>query len=232
MTPNHPLDRPAWSALTGRQRALARGDARAVRLDPAMGVFLGGADPSDASVAAMAELIANHPGSGVFEAEGSAMDALFPAGVTVANRIVCVQMHCAALSAARTPEDLDILTLGEADAAEMLDLATLTRPGPYRERTHALGDFIGLRRDGRLIAMAGQRLRIDGFIEISAVCTHPDFRGQGLAAALMRLQAERILTAGETPFLHAAHDNAAAIGLYESLGFRARTRIAYTVLTD
>lgn len=232
MTPNHPLDRPAWSALTGRQKALARGDARAVRLDPAMGVFLGGADASDASVAAMADLIAAYPGSGVFESEGSAMDALFPAGVTVANRIVCVQMHCHALSAARTHGDLDVLPLGEADAAEMLDLATLTRPGPYRERTHALGDFIGLRRGGRLIAMAGQRLRVDGFIEISAVCTHPDFRGQGLAAGLMRLQAERILAAGETPFLHAAHDNAAAVGLYESLGFRTRARIAYTVLID
>lgn len=232
MTPNHPLDRPAWSALTGRQRALASCGPHAVRLDPAMGVFLAGADTSAASVSAMADLIAAHPGSGVFEAEGSAMDALFPAGVTVANRVVCLQMHCQALSAAQTRDDLDFLSLGQADAAEMLDLATLTRPGPYRERTHALGDFIGLRRDGRLIAMAGQRLRVDGFIEISAVCTHPDWRGQGLAAALMRLQAERILTAGETPFLHAAHDNAAAVGLYESLGFRTRARIAYTVLTD
>lgn len=232
MTANHPLDRPAWTALTGRQSTLASGDAHAVRLDPAMGVFLAGADASAASVAAMADLIAAHPGSGVFEAEGSAMDALFPAGVTIANRIVCVQMHCAALTASRRRDDLDVLPLGDADAAEMLELATLTRPGPYRERTHALGDFIGLRHEGRLIAMAGQRLRTDGFIEISAVCTHPDWRGRGLAAALMRLQAERILAAGETPFLHAAHDNAAAVGLYESLGFRIRKRIAYTVLTD
>jgi predicted GNAT family acetyltransferase len=160
------------------------------------------------------------------------MDALFPAGAEVVNRIVCVQMTCAALTAADAPDDLDVLTLGEADAAEMFELAALTRPGPYRARTHALGEFIGVRRDGRLIAMAGQRLRLDGFTEISAVCTHPDHQGRGLARALMRLQAGRILAAGATPFLHAAHDNAGAIGLYESLGFRTRARIAYTVLAD
>ena len=162
------------------------------------------------------------------------MDALFPPGAEVVNRIVCVQMICEALAAgsAGSADDLEVLELGDADAPEMLELATLTRPGPYRARTHALGDFIGVRRDGRLIAMAGQRLRIDGFIEISAVCTHPDHQGRGLARALMRRQAERILAAGETPFLHAAHDNTGAIGLYESLGFRVRARVAYTVLAD
>lgn len=232
MTLMHPLDRPAWSALTTRQKALALGGPDAVRLDPVMGVFLAAADASAVSLTAMAALISDHPGSGVFEAEGGPMDALFPAGAEAVNRIVCVQMLCPELQASRTRDDLDVLTLGEADAEEMFELAALTRPGPYRARTHALGDFIGLRREGRLIAMAGQRLRLDGFTEISAVCTHPDHQGQGLARALMRLQAERILTAGETPFLHAAHDNAGAVALYESLGFRIRARIAYTVLAD
>lgn len=232
MTPNHPLDRPAWSALTGRQKALAVGDARAARLDPAMGVFMAAADPSEASLKALADIVSTHPGSATFEAEGSPMDGLLPPHAEIADRIICIQMHCAGLRAGRGVGDLDVVTLGDADADEMLALATLTRPGPYRARTHALGDFIGVRREGRLIAMAGQRLRVDGFIEISAVCSHPDWRGQGLAAGLIRLQAERILAAGETPFLHSAHDNAAAIGLYESLGFRARTRIAYTVLKD
>lgn len=216
--------------MSTRQRALTSGDAHALRLDPSMGVFLGAADGSPDSLAAMAALIAAHPGSGVFELESSPMDALFPTGVEIANRIVCVQMIARELSAAHARTDLDVLTLGDADAAEMFELATLTRPGPYRERTHALGDFIGIRREGQLIAMAGQRLRLDGFIEISAVCTHPDYRGQGFAGALMRLQAERILAAGETPFLHAAHDNAGAVALYETLGFRTRARVAYTVL--
>lgn len=229
---DHPLDRPAWSALTGRQNALAEGDRHAVRLDPAMGVFMAAADPSEASMKALADIISAHPGSATFEAEGSLMDGMLPPEAEIAYRTICIQMHCAGLSAGRGVGDLDVVTLGDADAEEMLALATLTRPGPYRHRTHALGDFIGVRREGRLIAMAGQRLRVDGFIEISAVCSHPDFRGQGLAAALMRLQAERILAAGETPFLHAAQDNIAAIGLYESLGFRARARIAYTVLKD
>lgn len=232
MTPNHPLDRPAWSALTTRQSVHALRDADAVRLDPAMGVFLAAVGDTPAALDAMARLIARYPGSGLFEVEGGAMDARFPPGAVVANRIVCVQMTCAALTAAGTRDDLEVLTLGDVDAAEMLALATLTRPGPYRERTHALGDFVGVRRDGRLIAMAGQRLRIDGFTEISAVCTHPDHRGQGLAATLMRIQAERILKAGETPFLHAAEGNAGAIALYGALGFQPRARIAYTVLAE
>jgi ribosomal protein S18 acetylase RimI-like enzyme len=124
----------------------------------------------------------------------------------------------------------DIVALGEADAAEMLALATLTRPGPYRARTHELGDFIGVRQDGRLVAMAGERLKPVGFAEVSAVCTHPDHRGRGYAGALMRQVASRMLARGETPFLHVYATNTGAIALYEALGFRLGREIVMTVL--
>ena len=117
-----------------------------------------------------------------------------------------------------------------SDAAEMLALATLTKPGPFFENTHRLGGFIGVRIDGRLAAMAGERMKPEGFTEVSGVCTHPDFRGRGLGAALSRVVANRILARGETPFLHAWHDNAAAIGLYERLGFRLRAKVNVAVL--
>jgi predicted GNAT family acetyltransferase len=120
--------------------------------------------------------------------------------------------------------------LGDADAAEMLALATLTEPGPFFTRTHQLGDFIGLRREGRLIAMAGERMKPAGFTEVSGVSTHPDFRGQGLAGALMQIVAARIAARGETPFLHAYADNRGAIGLYERLGFRLRCNVNVTML--
>ena len=99
--------------------------------------------------------------------------------------------------------DIDFLELGDADAAEMLALATLTEPGPFFTRTHRLGDFIGIRHAGRLVAMAGERMKPEGFTEVSGVCTHPDFRGRGYAGALMRVVAARIAARGEMPFLHA-----------------------------
>jgi predicted GNAT family acetyltransferase len=122
------------------------------------------------------------------------------------------------------PSD-EVIPLGDADAPEMLELATMTRPGPFLLNTHRLGRFIGIRREGRLAAMAGERLHADGYREVSAVCTHPDFRGRGLAGLLSRIVADRIVRDGETPFLHAYTTNAAAIRLYEQLGFRYQRTI-------
>ena len=112
----------------------------------------------------------------------------------------------------------------------MLALARLTRPGPFSARTHRLGAFIGVKLDGRLVAMAGERMKPDGFTEVSGVCTHPDHRGRGYAGGLMRLVARRILERGETAFLHAYESNIGAIALYESLGFRRRRTVILTVL--
>ena len=114
--------------------------------------------------------------------------------------------------------------------ADMLELATLTRPGPFLPRTHELGSFVGIRSSGKLVAMAGERLKVPGFTEISGVCTDPDFRGRGYAGILSRIVATRISERGETPFLHAWASNAAAIRLYEELGFRHRQMMSVTVL--
>ena len=124
----------------------------------------------------------------------------------------------------------DIVPLSEADAPDMLALATLTEPGPFRSRTHALGDFVGVKIDGRLVAMAGERMKPTGFTEVSGVCTHPDFRGRGYAGGLMRAVAERIIARGETPFLHVYPHNEGAIALYEALGFRLRRAVTMAVL--
>jgi predicted GNAT family acetyltransferase len=125
---------------------------------------------------------------------------------------------------------LPLLELGDPDAPEMLALAMLCRPGPYHANTHKLGGFVGVRdAEGRLIAMAGERYQIGRFTEISAVCTHPDARGQGIARALMQVVGSRITARGEEAFLHTFPDNAGAIALYESLGFRPREEIRYTI---
>ena len=124
---------------------------------------------------------------------------------------------------------LDFEALTPADAPEMLALAKLTKPGPFAARTHLLGRFVGLRCKGRLVAMAGERMKPDSYTEISGVCTHPDHRGKGHAANLIDEVARAAIARGETPFLHAFADNTTAITLYERLGFVSRWRPYLTV---
>ena len=220
----HPLDRPVWSALTGRQAPLALGDARALRFDPAYALFAAAADASPGSLAALGGLNTSANGLGMIEA----VDPPVPRGAVVRSKAAGVQMVAAALTGGGRPVAFE--PLGEADAAAMLALATLTVPGPFFERTHRLGDFVGVKVDGRLVAMAGERMKPEGFTEVSGVCTHPDHRGRGYAGALMRVVTQRILERGEQAFLHAYAANTGAIALYETLGFRVRTPVTYTVL--
>jgi predicted GNAT family acetyltransferase len=119
-------------------------------------------------------------------------------------------------------EDPRIEPLAERDAAEMLDLATLTKPGPFTLKAQSLGRFWGIRLDGRLVAMAGERLKQPGLTELSGVCTHPEARGRGLGRSLSLHVMRQIFVAGDRAFLHAWAANTAAIGLYQSIGFELR----------
>jgi predicted GNAT family acetyltransferase len=220
----HPLDRPAWTALHTRQRGLARESGPALRYDRDHAIFAAIGDHETASLAALGALIG---------ATGPAIvlqkDALPPVpGTRVETHRMGVQMIAEALTGGT---EIDFLKLGDADAGEMLALAMLTEPGPFFRRTHRLGDFIGVRQQGRLVAMAGERMKPEGFTEVSGVCTHPDWRGRGYAGALMRVVAARIVASGDMPFLHAYADNRGAIALYGSLGFRVRCAVAVAVLT-
>ena len=120
--------------------------------------------------------------------------------------------------------------LGDADVPEMIALAELTRPGPFRKRTHTLGQFWGIRRNGSLAAMAGERMKLPALSELSGVCVHPDWRGHGFARSLSIFVASRIVERGETPFLHAYAGNAAALRLYEDIGFEIRSEMRALVV--
>jgi predicted GNAT family acetyltransferase len=126
--------------------------------------------------------------------------------------------------------DPQIIELGAKDAADMVDLTELTKPGPFTKRTHELGTYLGIRREGRLIAMAGERLKVPGFTEVSAVCTHPEHTGKGYARLLMMEVMRRIFDRGETPFLHVRESNVRAIGIYERMGFVKRVSRQHVVL--
>lgn len=220
----HPLDRPIWSSLVSGWAHVAQGDARARRLDPRYGPFGAPADASAANREALAALI---PPGGELWLVGEE-DAPPPPGAVVRRTAQLHQMVADMVAPPARP--IDFVPLDEADAEEMRALALLTKPGPFSALTHRLGAFIGVRIDGRLVAMAGERMRIAGFTEVSGVCTHPDHRGRGHAGALMRIVSTRILARGERPFLQTYADNATAIALYETLGFRLRRPLDMVVL--
>jgi len=221
---DHPLDNVMWHALTTSQAHLALGDERARRFRPEYALFAGMPALSAAGFDALASLM--RPGEVVALSAAGDFDPgpLFD----VVERKNLVQMAGAAGGTVRSPQRLRPLVA--ADLPQMTALVRLTAPGPWFDRTADLGRFVGFEDDGRLVAMAGERMRVPGHTEISAVCCHPDWRGQGLAADLMRRVSQAIVARGETPFLHVLAENASAIGLYEKLGLRLRLRSRFTVL--
>jgi len=144
-----------------------------------------------------------------------------------------LQMICgngSAPSNSRVDSGPEIVELGDADSPEMIELTALTKPGPFGKRTHELGTYLGIRREGKLVAMAGERMKVPGWTEVSAVCTHPEHTGHGYARILMMEVMQRIRSRGETPFLHVREDNVRAIELYQRLGFHQRVRLHFAVL--
>ncbi|WP_210727563.1 GNAT family N-acetyltransferase [Sphingopyxis sp. PAMC25046] len=222
----HPLDRPIWSMLTGRQAHLAEGDARALRIDRGYGVFGVAANTGAEAQAALAALVPEDGELWIVEGEPWPV----PAGTREVKRAVLAQMVAEGPPPAPRDGELAILALGEADAAEMAALADHAKPGPWGPATHRYGPFFGIREDDRLLAMAGQRILVPGMAEVSGVATWADCRGRGLARALIGHVMREMVARGETPFLHSYADNAGAIGLYESLGFRIRRQVHVLVL--
>ncbi|HEU4669396.1 MAG TPA: GNAT family N-acetyltransferase, partial [Dyella sp.] len=205
--------------------ALSLGDARARRYLPDVNLFASARDDGHEALAALADLVG--PGEQVYQLQVPAISV--PPGLAAVRQAWGVQMVADA-PLAPEPDAGDIVPLGEDDAAEMLALAQLTQPGPFLVHTHRMGRFHGVRIDGRLAAMAGERMRFLGWTELSGVCTHPDFRGRGLARRLSQYVASLIAARGDTAFLHAWRDNAPAIRLYESLGFAWRSDVHVAVL--
>jgi predicted GNAT family acetyltransferase len=219
-----PLSRPAWHALRGRQADFCIGNDRAVRMAEHFGPFGAAADGSTENLNALAALLP--PKGEIWLVESDPVD--LPPKFAIIREALCVQMVAPEITPSSSHFEISPLT--QADAPEMQTLAKLTEPGPFHARTNELGRFVGIKIDGKLAAMAGERLRPPGHVEVSGVCTYPEFRGRGYAAALMRHVAQRIVDDGEIPFLHAYASNTGAIALYESLGFRTHRMIKAIVV--
>lgn len=210
--------------MTGAHAHLAQGAGPARRYRPEINHFLGWADDSPATLAAAAALVA--PGEQVYAGQSDPIPDL-PGLAAVVRRPGVQMLYAGGMPPAGDASE--IAELGAAHGAEMLALARLTEPGPFETETWRMGRFFGVRRAGRLVAMAGQRLHPPGHVELSGVCTHPDCRGEGLATRLTNHVTRAILEHGETPFLHAWKDNTGAIALYERLGYRIRREVNVAV---
>ena len=216
-TTTHPLDNPFWSALTTRQAHFALGGALARRYAPDVSPTAALPAAGPANVAALSELVAVGDAAGLV---GPFAPAL-PDGWETLYESTIVQMIRP--DPAPLPEgDAGVVRLARGDVEEMLALVELTKPGPFRSRTIELGVYIGIRDGGRLVAMAGERSCAGAFHEVSAVCTHPDVQGRGLARGLIGRVVNRMLRVGETPYLHVDSRNPRAIDLYVALGFVRR----------
>ena len=220
----HPLDNVMWTALTTSQVDWSRGNGLARRFRPEFARFAGMPAVTAANLRALAADMACDEIVAVSDVGDVDPGPLFD----VVDRKNLVQMIGPANGEARAPHRFR--PLGPADVARMTVLVQLTEPGPWYERTPELGRFVGFEAEGQLVAMVGERMRVPGHTEISAVCCHPGWRGQGLPADLMRLVSQGIVARGETPFLHVLAENASAIALYDKLGFRRRLQTRLTVL--
>ena len=219
----HPLDNAVWHALTSTHAHLAQGDGLARRYPLHLAPFAAVREQTPEGFAALARAL--HP-------EGMAALFITPLepplpGWTHLRTFKVMQMACEKLEPTFEPE---MVELQAQDMPDMLELVRLTEPGPFKEHANELGRFYGVRDNGKLVAMAGERIRLTGFTEISAVCTHPEFQRRGLARGLMHRIAREILARDEMPFLHVAAGNTNAIRAYETLGFKQRQTLTAVVI--
>ncbi len=217
------LDNAVWHSLVGSHLALAEARRDAARYRPDVSVF--SALPDDAGIrawASLAELTGPDGRAVLFRGEVAPRP-----GWVVEHEVPGVQLVASRRLGRADP---DVVALGPDLADDAAALVRRTRPGPWRSRSLELGRYVGLEHDGRLVAMAGQRLQPPGWCEISAVCTEPEVRRRGFATRLALHVAHLIETSGRVPFIHAATDNVDAIRLYEELGFVHRRDVTATVL--
>lgn len=226
------LDNAAWHSLRGAHAALAEGTSVARRYPPAVADLHASPDDTPMSWRAMAAIATGD--LTVFRTIGINPPATWR---EVASGVVLQLVLDESARAPASPSSAlgndgtaHLRGLDHSDVPAMLRLAAQTQPGPFHPRTIELGGYVGVFHGYHLVAMAGQRLRPPGWCEVSAVCTHPDVRRRGYGSLLTCVVAGEIAARGERPFLHVFARNAAAVAVYERLGFVTRTTVPFSLL--
>jgi predicted GNAT family acetyltransferase len=222
------LCNPIWHSLSSCHANFAQGNHLAKRYPEDIGPLAGIPEQTEETWEALKALMLPGQNSVLFLNE----PARCAAGLTLTVQFPLEQMICPS-SRCLSPSDVKLEDLAEADVPEMLALTSLTEPGPFRDRTICLGGYCGIRDQGRLAAMAGRRTAIPGYREVSAVCTHPSYRGRGYGAALVCAVSDGIMAMRELPYLHVRQSNSSAISLYRRLGYEiSRTFYGAVVVMD
>jgi predicted GNAT family acetyltransferase len=216
------LNNAIWHALSTDQSYLAQGNHLAKRFPRDVSPFAAIKTQSPAAYESLGKLLTGDTAAVCFDSEPT-----LPPGWTTRISLDVYQMIYEGPPPV-TPNTV-VRRLTYADVPEMLALTKLTEPGPFLPRTIDLGAYYGIHDSGSLVALAGERLRLTGFTEVSAVCTHPAFRGRGYGNALMSKVMSGILNRNETPFLHVKTDNPAT-ALYQKLGFQIRAQLHLAVI--
>jgi ribosomal protein S18 acetylase RimI-like enzyme len=219
---DQPLNNPIWYALSTNQYYLAQSNHLAKRFPRDVAPFGAMKAQSPPEYDALAQILSGDTAALFLDAK-----PVLPTDWTMRISGDMYQMTFEAPPLAKPNQAIRKLT--EGDVPEMLALTRLTEPGPFLPRTIELGAYYGIHESGSLVAMAGERLHLTGFTEVSAVCTHPNFRGRGYGNALMSVVISGIVNRGETPFLHVKTDNP-AIALYKKLGFEIRAQLYLAVI--
>lgn len=222
---SHPLDNPIWNSLVTRHAYIALGCGNVRRYPPDVAPFAAISRIDEASERDAAAFFESGQSAGFLNISPRLGDDW-----RLEKEFVAVQMVWTQPPVERDV-DPEIMPLGENDIEAMLELKDLVYPAYFRRGTIGLGDYFGIKYDGHLAAMAGIRMAMDGYQEISAVCVHPDWRGKGFANRLCLHLIEHIQRQGDTPFLHTEEENVAARGLYEKLGFVLDRMLRFRLLT-
>jgi|SRR5579859_6286541 len=217
----HPLDNPVWTALTTLQMDLSQSLGEARRFPPDVTLLGALRENSAAAWASLAQLTQGDP---VTLYSHTPLE--LPAGWSSVRQVELFQMVMEEGFVSGYVPGCTVRELTDADVPEMTVIYSATRPGRVLcSRIQRCGLFLGVRQEGRLVAMGGLRLHPPGYREITTVATHPDLNGRGYATAIVSALAEKIIEAGERPYLTVRTDNQRAIAIYQRLGFRERTRI-------
>ncbi|RAJ77530.1 FR47-like protein [Chitinophaga dinghuensis] len=217
-----PLDNPVWQSLQTIQRYFAHGTESVQRYTADVLPFMGYDPEQFNGLEELAPWIA--PTGEALFIVGEL--PVLPENWEVITELVCSQMVCTSKPAVITHQE-EVILLTEAHREEMVDFVNEGQPGYFLAQTPSLGNYYGIRKHGKLVALAGQRMRMPGLTEVSAVVTHKDHRGKGYAGILTRHVSQAIFDAGDIPFLHVIHSNQGAINIYERIGFAERRQISF-----
>lgn len=221
---SHILQNPVWQALSTRDSQFNIGTDRIKYFPETVSPFLAMDDWTEEG---QTNLLHHCDGTRKWWVMKEGNETLLDA-FKIVFTIPLYQMVCNSFNDL-TNNDLHHRSLSKSDIPQMLDLTSRTKPGPFLDRTIEFGNYIGIFEDDKLVSMAGERLHVNGYSEISAVCTDPSYLGKGYAAHLMSVAANKIIAEGNTPFLHVRHDNTGAIKLYEKMGFEKRADVFFAI---